>query len=190
MEERRQHALSVALTPAHAAIAQWMSTHPEAWIATQNVDGLHERAAKDLGAAGDADRILRLHGSLHRSRCLDCGKSDALPPRIDCSALRQLPSCAACGGRLRPDIVWFGEALPEAVLEAAQRAAGTAQVCMIIGTRLDVHPAGYLPKLAHARGALIIEVNPQPSLTDMNRVITLPMPADAGVPDLLGKAPA
>jgi NAD-dependent deacetylase len=190
LEERRQHALSVALTPAHEAIAQWMAAHPQAWIATQNVDGLHERAARECEAAGEADRILRLHGSLHHSRCLDCSRTDALPARIDSSALLHLPVCSACGGRLRPDIVWFGEMLSEAILESAQQAATVAQVCLIIGTRLDVHPAGFLPKLAHARGALVIEVNPRPALTNADRVIVLPMTADAGVPDLLGMVQA
>jgi NAD-dependent deacetylase len=77
-----------------------------------------------------------------------------LPPR--CSA-------AGCGGALRPDVVWFGEALPEAALGAAFAAAREAEVVLVVGTSSLVYPAAALPQLARSAGAFVIELNPEPT---------------------------
>jgi len=96
-----------------------------------------------------------LHGNILRSRCSEeCGVKTAEDPECD------VPLCA-CGAPLRPDVVWFGEMLPPAVLEEAFDEARNADVCLIAGTSGVVHPAASLPNLAHARGAVLIEVNPE-----------------------------
>lgn len=133
--------------PAHAVIAAWAKRWPGMTVATQNVDGLHQ-------AAGLADPI-ELHGSLATARCTGCGE------RIDWDAvpLDALPR-HGCGALLRPDIVWFGEALPEAALARAEAAARECEVCMAIGTSGVVHPAAGLPLAAVRSGAWLVELNP------------------------------
>lgn len=118
-------------------------------IVTQNVDGLHQ-------AAG-SQRVLELHGNLRRTRCLGCGevRDRGLEP------LEALPRCPRCGGPLRPDIVWFGEALPEEIWEAAVWAAHSCDLLLVVGTSAVVYPAASLIPIAK-RGtpsARIVEIN-------------------------------
>jgi NAD-dependent deacetylase len=119
---------------------------------TQNVDGLHR-------AAGSRN-LLELHGNLRRTRCLSCHMIDdrGLEP------LGDDPECPHCLGRLRPDIVWFGEMLPEGVLEAAMEAAATCDTFLVVGTSAVVYPAASLipvAKRGRSPGAKVIEVNLQ-----------------------------
>jgi NAD-dependent deacetylase len=123
-------------------------------LATQNVDGLHR-------AAGSR-RVLELHGSLYRTRCTGCGEvSDrGLEP------LGDLPECGSCGAKLRPDIVWFHESLPDDVLWNAQVAAGECDVLLVVGTSAVVYPAaGLIPiaKRGRSPGAIVIEMNLTPT---------------------------
>ena len=116
-------------------------------LATQNVDGLHR-------AAGSR-HVLELHGSLARVRCVACGG------REDRGAeeLAELPRCGACGGLLRPDVVWFGEPLPGDVWEEAEAAAGRCDCLLVVGTSAEVYPAAGLIDVARGRGARVVEVN-------------------------------
>src|SRR5262249_9646179 len=119
-------------------------------LVTQNVDGLHR-------AAGSRS-VLEVHGSLSRTRCLGCEavKDRGLEP------LRNTPMCE-CGSRLRPDIVWFGEALPTDIWESAVVAAYQCNVLLVVGTSAVVHPAASLiPISKRSRDkppAKVIEVN-------------------------------
>ena len=133
----------------HRALARWQGARDGVAIVTQNVDGLHQRA-------GSRD-VVELHGRLSHLRCERCGASEAWPEPDHGG----LPEHAGCGGRLRPDIVWFGEALPDDAWAAAERAALAAQVVLVVGTSGMVHPAAGLPALAQAHGAYAIEINPQ-----------------------------
>jgi NAD-dependent deacetylase len=118
---------------------------------TQNVDGLH-------GLAGSQE-LLEIHGSIWRVRCLGCGL-EAEQRRLDLPAP---PRCETCGGLLRPGVVWFGESLDPGLLERAWRAAGEAEVMLVIGTSAVVHPAASLAGVAKQAGAYVIEVNPEPT---------------------------
>lgn len=118
-------------------------------LVTQNVDGLHARAG--------SSRLVELHGNIARSRCERCGARQALPPPED---FVPPPSCARCGSRMRPDVVWFGEQLPSTGLEAAWKAFEHCQVALVIGTSGAVEPAASLGRVAQARGAVLIEINP------------------------------
>ena len=150
---RRMHA-DVAPNPGHHAIAALEARLPQATLVTQNVDRLHE-------LAGSAAPI-HLHGHLFRNRCADCGIAmPEVPPEIDTP-----PLCTSCGGLCRPDIVWFGEGLPAEPWEAAARAAQEAEIVLSIGTSATVHPAAELPRMAHRTGALVVQVNPQPTRLD------------------------
>jgi len=137
--------------PGHDALAAMEDLFEDFLLVTQNVDRLHQRAG--------SRRLVELHGDLWTLRCADaCGFSDVderhplLPP---------LPRCA-CGGLLRPGVVWFGEALPPGALERAGRAASLAEVFLVVGTSSVVYPAAGLADLAGAAGARVFEVNPDP----------------------------
>ena len=148
----------------HLGIAELARSHGVTVI-TQNVDDLHERA----GTGGP----IHLHGSLFASRCLECGAPaggtgvDPIlrdPDRIPAEGGHEPPPrCAACRGLLRPGVVWFGEALPQAAWEAASSAIAGCDLLVVIGTSGLVYPAAGLPERARDAGARIIEINPQAS---------------------------
>lgn len=121
-------------------------------LITQNVDGLHERAG--------SRNVLRLHGSIWELRCTRDGEShvDRQVPLAG-----RPPRCTRCGALLRPGVVWFGERLDPAILDAAATAARQARTMLIIGTSGLVYPAAGLPLLARDAGARLVEVNPEPT---------------------------
>jgi len=136
--------------PAHDTLARWQTRFPRFTLATQNIDGLHAEA----GSHG----VLELHGNAWRARCLNCGSREDV--RETDAGVRP-PICRACGGLMRPDVVLFGEILPEDVwVEAAERAA-TSDVCFVVGTSAIVYPAAGLPVAAMRAGAFLVEVNPE-----------------------------
>ena len=131
-------------------------------VVTQNVDGLHAQAS----ASPDSDDILELHGSLYRVRCTGCGFKAAHREPIDARTRQSCPHCPACGQLLRPDIVWFGEALPEGALETAFARAAAAEACLVVGTSGRVEPAASIPRVAAQGGAYVVVVNPEPTPLD------------------------
>ncbi len=152
--------------PAHHALARFTALHPGVTLVTQNVDGLHERAAAELAlslgiTAAQRARPLALHGSLNRVRCTSCSYGADYPELVDATSLATLPTCPDCNMLLRPDIVWFGEALPTGILERAWTAAESADICLVLGTSAVVQPAASLASATHASGGQVIEVNPQ-----------------------------
>ncbi|WP_295915097.1 NAD-dependent deacylase [uncultured Xanthomonas sp.] len=128
-------------------------------LVTQNVDDLHQRAGSEVAA--------HVHGRLSALRCSDCGQPwRGLLPPIDVHTPSQRlvpPVCAACGGTVRPGVVWFGEALPAAEWARAQSAAAAADLVLVIGSSGLVYPAASLPLQAKERGACVVEINPEPS---------------------------
>jgi NAD-dependent deacetylase len=145
---RRANVRTVQPNPGHRALVQMERRWGDRFtLVTQNVDGLHR-------AAGTKN-LLEIHGSLYRTRCTVCAEV------VDrgLSPLPELPECH-CGAMLRPDIVWFYEALPVDIWEAAQEAASRCDVLLVVGTSAVVHPAASLVPIAkRANGATIIEVN-------------------------------
>jgi NAD-dependent deacetylase len=133
--------------PGHNALAAFEGRTPAFTLVTQNVDGLHERAGNR--------NIVKLHGDIWRSRCLTCGEEHA----DDRTELDRLPPVCACGGMLRPAVVWFGEGLRDGVWNAAERAVRSADAVLVIGTSAVVYPAAMLVPLAKKSGAKVIEVN-------------------------------
>ena len=152
----------------HRAIAELMLARKDVTLVTQNVDGLHARSLEEVSGQAAAwasepeafhARILELHGNLMRSRCRSCGHMSSEESE-DSSVGASPPRCDGCGDLLRPDVVWFGEALDATVLERAYQAAATADVCVVAGTSAVVHPAASIPLATHDRGGVLIEVNP------------------------------
>lgn len=140
----------------HYAVVELEELFPQVVVLTQNVDGLHIRA-------GSTD-VVELHGSIRRFKCSANCRGD--PTIIDLSAIEYTgetaPPCPYCGARVRPDVVWFGEALPPAALERAFEVASRCDVMLVVGTSGIVQPAASLPYRAKQSGAAIVEVNPQP----------------------------
>ena len=170
---RRVHA-DVAPNAAHRAIAEFETRLPDAVLVTQNVDRLHE-------LAGSLAPI-HLHGSVFRNKCAQCGVEMPEVPHD----LESPPRCTECGGLCRPDVVWFGEGLPEGPWKAAVEAAAVAEIVISVGTSATVHPAARIPLLAREAGALVVQVNPE--ATPLDRVaLNLRGPAGVVLPELLSR---
>lgn len=119
-------------------------------VVTQNIDNLHRRAGSRV--------VHELHGNIERNYCVKCGTPHEMPAETPSS---EVPRCPACGGLVRPDVVWFGEMLPEDEWDAAVRAAGAADVCLSVGTSGIVYPAASIPSIARKAGAFHADVNPE-----------------------------
>lgn len=159
---RRDKVTACEPNAAHRAMASFALTRNSMTIVTQNVDGLHARAARAEAGSEDATAAmpLELHGSILRDQCSKChARSD--PVAVDASSAATLPRCVRCGGLLRPDVVWFGEMLDSRVLSVADAAAAGADVCLVVGTSALVYPAAALPLRTRERGGVVIEVNPE-----------------------------
>ncbi|RJF72530.1 NAD-dependent deacylase [Deinococcus cavernae] len=143
------------------------------FLATQNVDGLHARAG--------SKRLVELHGNLLSARDEKTGE---IFPLAAPNAL-QTPPTSPNGNRMRPNVVWFGEFLPEDALEAAQNAFHTCEVALIVGTSGVVYPAAGLALEAMAEGAVVIEINPD--ATELTPLLTFSLreKASAGLAQLL-----
>jgi NAD-dependent deacetylase len=166
-EYRRGLLAACAPNPAHAAIAAWQDRFRHFTLVTQNIDGLHARAG--------SREVLELHGNIWRGRCPSCRKTADLS-QTPLPALP--PPCPSCNGPLRPDVVLFGEFLPEGIFEAAAEASEKADLFFVVGTSAVVRPAADLPLLARRRGAFVVEVNPEPS--DLNGFVDVALAGKAG----------
>ena len=135
---------------AHEAIARWQDRFEDFTLVTQNVDGLH--------VAAGSRNIIELHGSVWRAGCLRC---DARADLREHDHIEGVPSCAACGSPMRPDVVLFGEMLPAGAFENAAIKAESCDLCFVIGTSAVVYPAASIPEIARSAGAYVVEVNPE-----------------------------
>lgn len=129
-------------------------------VITQNIDLLHTRAG--------SRNVAEIHGSPRAHRCLGCGLPSPLPFEEVCGIVRSggLPRCETCGSVLKPDITFFGEALPPAAFGAARALARGADLLLVLGSSLVVYPAASLPELALDRGAALVIVNNQETHLD------------------------
>lgn len=118
-------------------------------VITQNVDGLHQMAGNK--------EVLEFHGNCAWQRCMDCG-GKTRTQEVDISSL---PPVCACGGVLRPDWVFFGEAIPAPALQRSRQLAMRCDIMLVVGTSATVHPAATMPLIARQTGAKVIEINPE-----------------------------
>ena len=146
--------------PGHMALARLEALGKLACIVTQNVDCLHQDAG--------SKNVIEFHGNNRRLICLGCGKTvEGLESASDAGADRVAPRCEACDRVLKPDVVFFGEAIPGEALTRAQAEASRAGAALVVGTSALVAPANLLPHIASRAGAKVIEVNLEPTeLTD------------------------
>ena len=148
---RREAIKGVRPNAGHYALAKMEKKISEFTLITQNVDGLHRIAG--------GKNILELHGNILRVRCSQCG----IFAETWGDDSETVPLCEKCNGMLRPDVVWFGEPLPRAELEAAVIASRTCQVFFSIGTSGVVQPAAALAHAARNNGAVVVEINAEPT---------------------------
>ena len=161
----RRSQRSVAARPepnaAHRVLAEWEKAGLLSIVVTQNIDGLH--------TAAGSTRVAEFHGSIRELLCLRCGARfradekaiedgllDSLPPRCDAPSSGN----SLCGGVLKPDFVFFGEAIPTEAYASAFASAASADVCLIIGSTGVVNPAAEVPFAAKRAGATVIEIDP------------------------------
>jgi len=143
--------------PGHYALCEFENWFDDFTLITQNVDGLHRRAGMD--------QVLELHGNIMRSKCLDCNRCYEEEADID---PENIAVCGHCGGKIRPDVVWFGEMLPQDVIQQSFKITEEADIFFSIGTSAIVHPAASLPIAAKQNGAVLVEINPERTpLTEM-----------------------
>lgn len=145
-EDRRRNIRLAEPNAGHRAIAE-LEERYRVCVLTQNIDGLHQRA-------GSSD-VLELHGNITRTRCTGCGRPGGA------GGFASLPPRCGCGAMLRPDVVWFGEPLPQDVWRRAIAESGRCDIMVIAGTSLAVSPANTLPRVAGQNGATLIEINPE-----------------------------
>ena len=152
---RRELIQNVQPNLGHYALVDMERIFPEFAVITQNVDNLHQRAG--------SQHVIELHGNIFRSKCSQCGR----PYSEEFDVKEGIPVCPECGGLIRPDVVWFGEMLPEENLRKAQEFAMASEVFFAIGTSAVVEPAASLPYMAKGNGAYVVEINPEKTpLTD------------------------
>jgi NAD-dependent deacetylase len=136
----------------YGVIARMERLFTHVTVITQNIDNLHRRA-------GSTD-VIELHGNIERNYCVTCGEPYTDQKILESAAV---PRCEKCGGLVRPDVVWFGENLPEDEWDRAIRSAGSADVLFSVGTSAVVYPAASIPQYARRSGTYCVEINPEPT---------------------------
>jgi NAD-dependent deacetylase len=153
--------------PGHTGLADMERLGILKTVITQNVDGLHQMA-------GSCD-VIEFHGNFAWQSCLDCNR------RVETSQvdLTRMPPRCICGGILRPDCVFFGEMIPDEALVRSQQVSAVCDVMLVVGTSAMVQPAATMPFIAKDNGAVIIEINPEPTPLTA-RISNLPLLGGAG----------
>ena len=170
-EDRRKNILDVKPNEGHFAISQ-MEEFKDVVILTQNIDGLHQRSG--------STNVLELHGSIIRIKCTVCDFIDNITENFE-----SLPPKCKCGSMLRPDVVWFGEPLPQNIWQSAIKEASICDVMIIVGTSLVVSPANTLPVYAKQNGAILIEVNPEKTVMSNDMTLSIQATSVGVLPKML-----
>ncbi len=170
-EDRRKNILSAQPNPGHKAIAD-LEKYKEVVVLTQNIDGLHQRAG--------STNVLELHGSIIRIKCTVCDFHDETT-----TIFENLPPLCKCGNILRPDVVWFGEALPQDVWNDAIIHANSCDIMIITGTSLAVSPANTLPIYAKQNNAILLEINPDETIMSGDMELSIKTTSAKALPELV-----
>jgi len=170
-EDRRKNILDVKPNEGHFAISQ-IEEFKDVVILTQNIDGLHQRSG--------STNVLELHGSIIRIKCTVCDFTDNITENFE-----SLPPKCKCGSILRPDVVWFGESLPQNIWQSAIKEASICDVMIVVGTSLVVSPANTLPVYAKQNGATLIEVNPEETVMSHDMDLSIHATSVEVLPKLL-----
>ena len=169
--ERRQNIFAAEPNLGHKAIAE-LENFSEVIVLTQNIDGLHQIAG--------SSKVLELHGSIVKIKCTVCDYKDEILTEFS-----EIPPLCKCGNILRPDVVWFGEGLPQNVWEEAIIHANSCDVMIIAGTSLVVSPANTLPIYAKQNNAILIEINPDETNMTEDMDLSIRTTSATALPDLV-----
>lgn len=174
---RREVIGEVKPNPGHYALCDLEESFERFTLITQNVDSLHQSAG--------SKNILELHGNIYRNKCVDCNHQFAEEIEIDPD---NIPTCPRCGGKIRPDVVWFGEMLDSQIINRAFSESERTQLFFSIGTSAIVQPAASLPITAKHHGATFIEINPE--MTPLSGLADFYVSAKSGefLPTLIERA--
>src|SRR5258705_8085572 len=154
----------------HRALAELEERGWVRAVITQNIDRLHERAGSRA--------LVEVHGSIRTSSCLDCGTVVSF---AEVTTLLPVPACPSCGRVLKPDVVMFGELLPEAAIARAMQLAALAALLLVVGSSLEVYPVAGLPLETIAAGGAVAIVNRGETPFDSRAAVTI----DAGAGETL-----
>ena len=179
--ERGPAVLAAVPNPGHYALTGLEQAGHLVAVVTQNTDGLHQDAG--------TQRVVELHGSGRTVQCLDCGTRE---PRADVQRRLEYqmpPRCRVCGGAfLKPTVVLFGEPMPAEAVAEAQALAEQADVMLVVGSSLVVHPAAELPLAALRAGAALVIVNAEPTPYDRLAEVVIHGRSGEVLPELLFRA--
>ena len=170
-EDRRKNIHAAKPNPGHKAIAE-LEKFYNVTVLTQNIDGLHQRAG--------STKVLELHGSIIRIKCTVCDFQNNIT-----TDFQELPPKCNCGHILRPDVVWFGEALPEDVWKNAMQESNLCDMMIIAGTSLVVSPANTLPVFAKQNNAKLVEINPEETIMSNEMDISIRDTSSSVLPQLV-----
>ncbi|HUH66551.1 MAG TPA: NAD-dependent deacylase [Syntrophales bacterium] len=147
---------------AHLAVAELEKMGRLSCVITQNVDNLHQKAGNS------PDKVYELHGNMRWLKCMGCDARYPVGGNIidEYRATKEVPSCERCRGILKPDVVFFGEMLPEHTLRDATAHATRCDLMIVIGSSLVVYPAAYMPMYAKESGSGLVIVNNTPTSFD------------------------
>ena len=161
---------------AHLALARLEAAGKLAGVVTQNIDGLHQ-------AAGSKN-VVEFHGGMGRYFCMGCGREHDPAGALALSAADIPWRCGDCGGVVRPDVVFFGEAIPLDALDKSGQLALAADLIIVAGTSGEVAPANLLPREVKARGGAVVEINLVESAYKGLSDVTIAAPAEVALPAL------
>jgi len=154
-QHRREIIHKTHPNPGHISIAE-LEKYFDVSVVTQNIDNLHHRAG--------STKIFELHGNIERNFCVECRTFYLLE---DIEITNAAPKCKKCGSLVRPDVVWFGEMLPQEEFSEGEEAAEWSDICFVVGTSAVVYPAAYIPMSAKQSGSYLVEINIEP--TELSR---------------------
>ncbi len=174
--ELRQSVSDAHPNPGHDALVEMERAGWIRSLITQNIDGLHTEAG--------TQNIVEIHGSRRFLRCVEC---ENRTPRPDLFARQPAPPCGNCGGPVKYDSVLFGEPIPPKVLASARAETDRADCVLVIGSSSTVRPAGGLPRIAHANGATLIEINTSDTRLTSDCDVVIRASAATALPNLLAE---
>ena len=169
--ERRKNIFSAEPNLGHKAIAE-LEKFVKVVTLTQNIDGLHQRAG--------STKVLELHGSIIEIKCTVCEFKNKI-----LTEFTNTPPLCKCGNILRPNVVWFGEPLPQDIWQEAITHASKCDVMVIVGTSLVVSPANTLPFYAKQNNAFLIELNPEKTMMSYDMDLSVRSTSVMALPELV-----
>jgi NAD-dependent deacetylase len=167
--------------PAHIALAEFEQAGYQNTVITQNIDGLHQKAG--------SKQVVEMHGTLRTLSCTQCYKKfpseEFLKPFIENGTL---PYCINCNGLLKPDVILFGEQLPQSAWQAAQRATRECDLMLVAGSSLEVLPVAGLPIQALDHGAHLIIINNTTTYVNVRADIVITENVATIIPEIMKRA--